>query len=143
MTFSFPGAGRMVSTEVAAGMVTFTYNADGQRVAKQSTDGSVVGYLYDDKRLLHETDDVGGDVSNTYAAGTQEEFGDLIGEGDGQSHAYDAQANTNALLVELESQSAALDQISGSISALSQQLQGFIAENRETIVELLGEHQIN
>ena len=42
-------------------------------------------------------------------------------------------ANTNALLVELESQSAALDQIAGSISALSQQLQGFIAENRETM----------
>ena len=32
-----------------------------------------------------------------------------------------------------ESQSAALDQISGNISALSQQLQGFIAENRDTL----------
>jgi hypothetical protein len=53
--------------------------------------------IHDDKRLLHETDDV-GDVTNTYAAGTNEEFGDLIGEGDGESHAYDAQANTNALL---------------------------------------------
>jgi phospholipid/cholesterol/gamma-HCH transport system substrate-binding protein len=42
-------------------------------------------------------------------------------------------ADTNALLVELESQSAALDQISGNISALSQQLQGFIAENRDTL----------
>ena len=42
-------------------------------------------------------------------------------------------ANTNALLAELESQSAALDQISGNISALSQQLQGFIAENRDTM----------
>ena len=41
--------------------------------------------------------------------------------------------NTNALLAELQSQSAALDQISGNISALSQQLQGFIAENRETM----------
>ena len=41
--------------------------------------------------------------------------------------------NTNALLVQLESESAALDQISGNISALSQQLQGFIAENRETM----------
>ena len=40
-------------------------------------------------------------------------------------------ANTNALLAELQSQSAALDQISGNISALSQQLQGFIAENRD------------
>jgi phospholipid/cholesterol/gamma-HCH transport system substrate-binding protein len=42
-------------------------------------------------------------------------------------------ANTNALLVELESQSAALDQIAGNISGLSQQLQGFIAENRTTM----------
>ncbi len=41
--------------------------------------------------------------------------------------------NTNALLIELESQSAALDQISGNISGLSQQLQGFIAENRDTM----------
>ena len=42
-------------------------------------------------------------------------------------------ANTNALLAELQTQSAALDQISGSISSLSQQLQGFIAENRNTL----------
>ncbi|MGY4649116.1 MCE family protein [Mycobacterium sp. URHB0021] len=42
-------------------------------------------------------------------------------------------SNTNALLIQLESQSAALDQISGSISTLSQQLQGFIAENRDTM----------
>ena len=42
-------------------------------------------------------------------------------------------ADTNALLAELENQSAAIDQISGSISALSQQLQGFIAENRDTM----------
>ena len=42
-------------------------------------------------------------------------------------------ADTNALLAELQSQSAAVDQISGSISALSQQLEGFIAENRETM----------
>ena len=41
--------------------------------------------------------------------------------------------NTNALLAELQTQSAALDQISGNISALSDQLLGFIAENRETM----------
>jgi hypothetical protein len=50
------------------------------------------------QRLLHETEDVGGEVTNTYAAGTQNEFGDLIGEGDGQSHTYEARANTDALL---------------------------------------------
>jgi phospholipid/cholesterol/gamma-HCH transport system substrate-binding protein len=42
-------------------------------------------------------------------------------------------ANTNALLAELQNQSAALDQISGSISLLSQQLHGFISENRATM----------
>lgn len=39
-------------------------------------------------------------------------------------------ANTDALLEQLRTQSAALDQISGSISALSKQLSGFIADNR-------------
>jgi phospholipid/cholesterol/gamma-HCH transport system substrate-binding protein len=41
-------------------------------------------------------------------------------------------ANTNALLIQLQSQSSALDQISNNISAVSQQIKGFIAENRET-----------
>jgi len=38
--------------------------------------------------------------------------------------------NTNALLSQLQTQSSALDQISNSISALSQQLSGFVADNR-------------
>ena len=38
--------------------------------------------------------------------------------------------NSNALLAELRTQSAALDQISGSISTLSEQLLGFINDNR-------------
>ncbi len=38
--------------------------------------------------------------------------------------------NTNALLEQLRTQSAALDQISGSISALGKQLSGFIDDNR-------------
>ncbi|WP_099024074.1 MCE family protein [Mycolicibacterium palauense] len=41
--------------------------------------------------------------------------------------------NTNALMAELQTQSAALDEISGNISTLSRQLQGFIAENRVTM----------
>jgi phospholipid/cholesterol/gamma-HCH transport system substrate-binding protein len=41
-------------------------------------------------------------------------------------------ANTNALFISLQSQSRALDQISNNISAVSQQIKGFIAENRET-----------
>jgi len=42
-------------------------------------------------------------------------------------------ANTNALLGQLESQSTALEHISGNISAVSKQIQGFITENRQTL----------
>jgi phospholipid/cholesterol/gamma-HCH transport system substrate-binding protein len=41
--------------------------------------------------------------------------------------------DTNALLAELKRQSTALHQISGNISALSQQVSGLVAENRETL----------
>jgi phospholipid/cholesterol/gamma-HCH transport system substrate-binding protein len=41
--------------------------------------------------------------------------------------------NTDALLVQLQTQSRALDEISYSISALATQLSGFIAENRATL----------
>jgi phospholipid/cholesterol/gamma-HCH transport system substrate-binding protein len=41
-------------------------------------------------------------------------------------------ANSNALLVQLQSQSAALDQISGSISSLSRQAKAFIDDNNTT-----------
>lgn len=41
--------------------------------------------------------------------------------------------DTNAVLAQLRTQSAALDQIWGNISAVSKQLQGFIAENREQL----------
>jgi phospholipid/cholesterol/gamma-HCH transport system substrate-binding protein len=41
--------------------------------------------------------------------------------------------DTNALLVQLRSQSDALDQVWYNISAVSQQLKGFIAENRQTL----------
>ena len=42
-------------------------------------------------------------------------------------------ADTNALLAQLQSQSRALDQISGNISAVSRQIKGFIADNRQTL----------
>jgi phospholipid/cholesterol/gamma-HCH transport system substrate-binding protein len=41
--------------------------------------------------------------------------------------------DTNALLAQLETQSAALDQISGNITAVTQQIKGFIAENRDPL----------
>jgi phospholipid/cholesterol/gamma-HCH transport system substrate-binding protein len=42
-------------------------------------------------------------------------------------------ADTDALLLQLRSESSALDQISGSISVLAIQLKGFIGENRNTL----------
>jgi phospholipid/cholesterol/gamma-HCH transport system substrate-binding protein len=41
--------------------------------------------------------------------------------------------DTNALLAQLRTQSAALDRIAKNISAVSRQLQGFIAENRQQL----------
>src|SRR5207249_66120 len=42
-------------------------------------------------------------------------------------------ANTNALLAQLQTQSAAVDQISDSISQMARQLSGFVADNRAQI----------
>jgi phospholipid/cholesterol/gamma-HCH transport system substrate-binding protein len=42
-------------------------------------------------------------------------------------------ANTNSLLIQLESQSSALDQLSTNFSVLAQQLTGLIADNRTTL----------
>jgi phospholipid/cholesterol/gamma-HCH transport system substrate-binding protein len=42
-------------------------------------------------------------------------------------------ADTNTLLLQLRSESAALDQISGNISSLARQIKGFIGENRTTL----------
>jgi len=42
-------------------------------------------------------------------------------------------SNTNSLLVQLRTQSSALDQISGNLSAVAQQVKGFIADNRQTL----------
>jgi phospholipid/cholesterol/gamma-HCH transport system substrate-binding protein len=41
--------------------------------------------------------------------------------------------DTNALLAELRTESASLDQISGNVSSLSRQLSGFIGENRQQL----------
>lgn len=46
-------------------------------------------------------------------------------------------ADTNALLVELRTQSDALDRISGNITEVSRQLRGFIAENRQQLRPML------
>ena len=42
-------------------------------------------------------------------------------------------SNTNSLLAELRTESTALEQISGNLSALSTQLSGFVADNRQQL----------
>jgi RHS repeat-associated protein len=82
------------------GPVSFTYNADGQRVRKE-TPTETKKYLFDFRKLLAETDD----VDNPLVEFTQtlDEYGDLISEFDDSGattsyHAYDAQWSTEALL---------------------------------------------
>jgi phospholipid/cholesterol/gamma-HCH transport system substrate-binding protein len=45
----------------------------------------------------------------------------------------DLVGNSNSLLAQLNTQSKALDQIAGNLSAAAQQLKGFIGENRSTL----------
>ncbi len=45
--------------------------------------------------------------------------------------------DTNALLVELQSQSAALDHISVNLSSLARELKGFVADNKQTLKPML------
>src|SRR2546421_5971129 len=76
--YTWDASGQMIAAHPAAGIVSFTYNADGQRIVKDSF-GTGTGFLYDHKRLLHETDEL-GQVTHTYTSSTTAEFGDLIGE---------------------------------------------------------------
>ncbi len=97
--YAWDAGGQMASAEPSvSGPVSFSYNADGQRVLKDSASGGPTAYLYDLQRILHETEDVGGEITRTYACSTTDEFGDLIGEDGLFEHVYDAQANTDALL---------------------------------------------
>jgi len=79
--------------------VTFTYNADGKRVAKQTDADTTTKFLYDFNRLLREDD---GTTQTQYTS-TIEEYGDLISEYDDASqqssyHHYDALGSTDALI---------------------------------------------
>lgn len=132
--YAWDAAGNMATAEPAAGTVTLTYNADQQRAAKQSTDGAVTGFLYDYKRLLCETDTVGGAISQNYASDTTEEFGDLIGEDGQYIHQYDAQANTNALLDDTGTVQAQYKYLAfGQVSAVSIDGGSWTAEDWESL----------
>lgn len=52
---------------------------------------------------------------------------------DRSSEVVNLVANTNALLVQLRTQSSALDHVSNNLSAVAQQVIGFIADNREAL----------
>jgi YD repeat-containing protein len=58
VAYTWDASGQMIAAEPEAGIVTFTYNAYGQRIVKEAF-GTGTGFLYDHKRLLHETDELG------------------------------------------------------------------------------------
>src|SRR5258708_1245103 len=72
----------MTEADVPTGVVSFTYNADGQRVAKSTTAGEV-GYVYDGANLLLETEGLGGDTDVAYNTTINDEFGNLLSENRG------------------------------------------------------------
>ena len=89
---------------------------------------------HDYKRLLCETDNVGGAISHTYASDTTEEFGDLIGEDGQYIHQYDAQANTNALLDETGAVAAQYKYLAfGQVNAVSIDGGPWTAEDWESL----------
>ncbi len=87
--YAWDAGGQMAGAEPSiTATVSFSYNADRQRVLKDSSAGPTA-YLYDLQRIRHETDDVGGEVTRTYACSTTDEFGDLIGEAGEFEHVYE------------------------------------------------------
>ena len=99
--FEWDEPGRMSSIEppTVSQPVTFTYNGDGQRITKQSENGSR-RFIYDFKKLLQERDAVSDDLIVGYT-NTLDEFGELLNEFDDTSteyHTFDAQWSTDALL---------------------------------------------
>jgi RHS repeat-associated protein len=88
--------------EPVAGPVTFTYNADGRRVEKE-TPSDTTRFVYDGNKVLQETDG-SGSVEQQYLS-TLEEWGELVSAYDGletSTYHYDAIGTTDALLDESE-----------------------------------------
>ncbi len=78
--YAYDTVSQMTVAEVPSGSVTLTYNADGQRIAKQSYDSTHHKFIYDFKKLLQETD--ANDVAQVTYTGTLQEFGELLSEYD-------------------------------------------------------------
>ncbi len=92
--------------EPVAGLVTFTYRADGRRVGKETPSESK-HFIYDLNRLLQETDDA-GDPLHEYSS-TLDEWGELVSEYDETDtlyHQHDALGSTDALLDDDEAAAA-------------------------------------
>jgi len=88
-----------MTAEVTAGTGDVHVITRRAACGEAGTDGSAVAFLYDYKRLLHETDEVGWRHSQTYATTTTEEFGDLFRREPARtSTQYDAQRDTNRAL---------------------------------------------
>lgn len=90
-----------VETPTMANPVMFTYNALGQRVKKESSDGSITKSIFDGSKLLQQTD--GDDEAMRTYTSTIDEFGGLVAEYDEFNDAaaypvYDAQPNAQAQL---------------------------------------------
>ena len=90
--------------EAPATTVTMTWGAMFQRIVKEAA-GTVTKFLYDQKRLLAETDEM-GDTTRSYTSGTAGpggEYGGLVSEYEPESMEeswpeYDAQWSTRELL---------------------------------------------
>jgi len=109
--YEWDETGRMTLATPAAGNVSFSYNALGQRIEKEVDIGvgEVRRFLYDFQRLYEESDDQ--DDPLTEYQFSENGYGDLIseydfGEDETLDHTYDAQWSTEALLDENESQQA-------------------------------------
>ena len=92
---------RLRQAELPAGAdpVTLTYNAAGQRVAKQTAPADSKKFIYDFNNLLQETDGDTNETEMLYTS-TTEEYGDLVSEYSQESryHQYDALGSTDALV---------------------------------------------
>jgi len=102
--YTWDALNRMTFVDTATADVTFIYDGLGRRVEKQSSTDGTKKFVYDEQRLLQETD---GDDDLTFQyESTLDEYGELLDQydatgsptGDTGYYAFDAQANTAALL---------------------------------------------
>ena len=68
----------MTSVDAVGSQYTFTYNADGQRVAREDA-SATKKFIYDFKKVLQETD--GNDATDAlYTQSLDSAYGDLVSQ---------------------------------------------------------------